>query len=260
MEPPRRAPVRLPLRKNRQAKKWTTAAKAAKKTYSKLTGRPPCPSNARIHLRTGERTRARPSGGIRFSAAACLSPNDSVRSLKQRRGNRHASRAGCLEVDDELVMRQTLHGECARLSAFEDLVNVRGQSPPGLGPARAVRDQAHGVPVVPHEECGQPIPDRRFGDTPSMLDGRGHLQDQHGLGLLAASGLEGGVQVGVRSSNPQSLSLEADGPCLLLIPGSGRFRGAGDAPSPRNATRTSPGIASLRTSRWGLISCGSKLV
>src|SRR5205809_2782201 len=123
---------------------------------------------------------------MRCSAAACLSPNDSVRSLKQRRGNRHASRAGCLEVDDELVMRQTLHGECARLSAFEDLVNVRGQSPPGLGPARAVRDQAHGVPVVPHEECGQPIPDRRFGDTPSMLDGRGHLQDQHGLGLLAA--------------------------------------------------------------------------
>jgi hypothetical protein len=57
----------------------------------------------------------------------CISRDGSVRPLEQRRGHRYADRSGCLEVDDQFVTGQTLHGQCARLGAFENLVHVRGQ-------------------------------------------------------------------------------------------------------------------------------------
>jgi hypothetical protein len=126
-------------------------------------------------------------------------------------------------------MRQTLHGQRARLGAFEDLVHVRGQLSSRFAATRAIREQATAVPIAADEEGWQPMPDRQFSDPASMLDGRGHFQDQYSLGLSPVGGLEGAFQVGAGPSNPQRLSLETNRPRLLLIPGSGRFRRARNA-------------------------------
>src|SRR5207247_3010889 len=104
-----------------------------------------------------------------------------------------------------------------RLRTFKDLIYVRGQLSSCLTAARAVRDQATAVPIASDEQCRQPIPDCQFSDPASMLDGSGHFQDQYGLGLRPAGGLERAFQVRDRPSDPQGLRVETGRLRLPLI-------------------------------------------
>src|SRR6266481_4305938 len=89
MEPPRSAPVRLPVRKKRHPKKRTTAAKAAKKTYSKLTGCPPCRANTRSKRRHHKRSAVdtgpgAPVASLRWWLLLRLHPETQLVAVKVR--------------------------------------------------------------------------------------------------------------------------------------------------------------------------------
>src|SRR5262245_2027050 len=88
--------------------------------------------------------------------------DDLIRPGQERRWDRQTEGLGGLEVDDELELGRLLDGEVARLSTFEDLVDVASGAPKQIGDIRAVGHQALGFDKLPQLiHRWEPVPGRQ---------------------------------------------------------------------------------------------------